>query len=350
MRDFKELQNVADAVLILSPQNRFYFTRFESTFGILLLCDKPVFFTDRRYFEEAEATIAEGIKVVAVDSSDMIFALLENLKSRKIKKLGIEYDFVTLKVSAEHSEAFKDFEFIDVSKILYEMRSVKNEDEIEAITVAQSVTDKVFKQILGEFKQGVTEKDIAIELEYLIRKQGCELAFPSIVAFDNDTSRPHAHPTDKKLVKDNVILMDFGAKFKGYCSDMTRTFYFGNKPSQEFKSCYNIVLNAQKNALLKLQAGLLTSEADALSREYFVSQGMDKYFTHSLGHGVGIDIHEPPSLKSDGKELLKQNMVVSVEPGLYFSGEYGIRIEDLVVIKEGGIVNLTSSNKKILTI
>ncbi len=349
MRDFSKLKNAADAVLIFSPENRFYFTKFESTFGILLLCDKPVFFTDSRYSEEAEATIDSGIEVVAADSSDVYFSLLEKIKSLGIKKLGIEYGFLTLKWFEDYKELFKEYEFTDVSDILYEMRSVKADDEIEAITFAQNVTDKVFKQVLNEFKQGVTEKDIANELEYLIRKQGCGLAFPSIVAFDTDTSRPHAHPSDKKLVKDSVILMDFGAKYKGYCSDMTRTFYFG-KPPQEFKSCYNIVLNAQKNALSKLQAGLLTSEADALSREYFVSQGMDKYFTHSLGHGVGIEIHEPPALRSGGKELLQPDMVVTVEPGLYFAGEYGIRIEDLVVIKEGEIVNLTSSNKKILTL
>lgn len=267
---------------------------------------------------------------------------LEILQQENIDSLGFEKNDLTVAEYELWSEKVK-VNWIPTQGIIEDLRMIKTGEEIINIKKAAALTDQAFAFLKSKIKYGVSEKNLAFELEFFIRKNDGELAFPPIIAFNSNTSLPHHRTSNLKLKKNSLILIDLGAKMEGYCADMTRVLFYGAPSGRQVK-IYQTVLLAQKMALAQLKIGLPACESDHIAREVIKSEGFPEY-PHGLGHGVGLDIHEGPRLRSDCQEILRENMVVTVEPGIYLDGFCGIRIEDLVVLKKSGLDILSKSPK-----
>lgn len=345
-----QLSNV-DAVLLISDKNRMYFTGFASTFGYLVLLpeNKGYFITDPRYYEMAQSLESDQLKVLQIANGVSAMGMVTDiLKDHNVKSLGFEDTELTVLQYNGLEEGLADFELIPVGKNINFVRSFKTEEEISYIKKAQSITDIAFTQICKVIKPGMTERQVAIELEYIMAKNGAEgLAFDTIIASGVNSSKPHAHPTDKPIQVGDAVTMDFGARYHGYCSDMTRTVFVG-EPSEEMRKIYNIVLLAQKTGIAGAYNGIAGSELDALCREVIKSNGYGDYFTHSTGHSLGIDIHETPSASSLSTDTLSAGQLITVEPGIYVPGVGGVRIEDLLLFEQDGVIDLTTSDKNII--
>ena len=344
------LSNV-DAVLLISDKNRMYFTGFASTFGYLLLFpqDQSYFITDPRYYEMAQSLESRDMHVLQIENGVSALGMVTKiLKDNNAKTLGFEDTELTVADFSGLKKGLEDFELVPVGKNINFVRSFKTAEEIEYIKKAQAITDASFTEICKVIKAGMTEREVAIELEYIMAKNGAEgLAFDTIVASGVNTSKPHAHPTDKVIQPGDAVTMDFGARYHGYCSDMTRTVFVG-EPSAEMREIYNIVLLAQKTGIAGAYNGIAGSELDALCREVIVSNGYGTCFTHSTGHSLGIDIHEMPSASSRSSDVLTVGQLITVEPGIYVPGLGGVRIEDLLLFTEDGVIDLTTSDKNII--
>lgn len=353
MRDTSKLFNLnqnLDAVLIISSKSRRYYTGFQSTFGYLvLLKDKTAFITDPRYFEMAESLAEQGIELHCTGNGSGAMDIVKQLlEQNKVKTVGYEDTELTVAEYNALSQTLKGYKLVAAGEHINFVRRTKDEDEIENITKAQAITDAAFAQILKFVKAGISERDVAIELEYRINKLGGHgLAFDTIVASGVNTSKPHAHPTDKKIEAGDAVTIDFGAAYNGYCSDMTRTFFVG-EPSAEMKKIYNIVLMAQNNAIKNCYCGISGKEMDSFCREFIAANGYGDKFAHSTGHSLGIDIHEEPRASATSQDKLLANQFITVEPGIYVPGFGGVRIEDLLLIKEDGVIDLTTSDKNII--
>ena len=344
---YEKLFENNDAVIVFGSSNRFYFTGLETSFGcVLIMPDRKFFYTDFRY-ELAARNIREGYELVITTPEKLYELIDDRLREAGAVNVGFDDNYVTVAGFKEIKKQLKDYTFHSVANEIAELRAVKSDIEIEHIKKAQSITEKALSAVLSLLKPGVTEKDISAELTYRFLKFGADgLAFDNIVAFGENSSDCHHIAGDRKLEKGDVILFDIGAKANGYCSDMTRTFVFG-EPSGKFSEIYELVLNAQQNVLKFLKAGMSGREADSIARELFRANGYDREFGHSLGHSVGIDIHENPRLSASNYDELPENCVVTVEPGLYLE-KFGVRIEDMVVIKKDGIESLTNFAKSII--
>ena len=344
---YEKLFENNDAVIVFGSSNRFYFTGLETSFGcVLIMPDRKFFYTDFRY-ELAARNIREGYELVITTPEKLYELIDDRLREAGAVNVGFDDNYVTVAGFKEIKKQLKDYTFHSVANEIAELRAVKSDIEIEHIKKAQSITEKALSAVLSLLKPGVTEKDISAELTYRFLKFGADgLAFDNIVAFGENSSDCHHIAGDRKLEKGDIILFDIGAKANGYCSDMTRTFVFG-EPSGKFSEIYELVLNAQQNVLKFLKAGMSGREADSIARELFRANGYDREFGHSLGHSVGIDIHENPRLSASNYDELPENCVVTVEPGLYLE-KFGVRIEDMVVIKKDGIENLTNFAKSII--
>ena len=226
---------------------------------------------------------------------------------------------------------------------------VKEDYELALIERACSIADRALISLLDSIKEGMSENDVAAHLEYLMRKFGASgTSFETIVAFGENSSVPHHETGMRKLKFGDVILIDYGCKYGGYCSDCTRTYLFGDdKKHEDFKKAYASVLQAHNLVKEQVTCGNTGAEADAVARDYLKKQGLDIYFTHSLGHGIGINVHEFPMLSPKSKDVLLNGMVFSDEPGVYLEGEFGIRIEDSVTLDEGKVVSLTDTDRKL---
>lgn len=267
------------------------------------------------------------------------------IKREGINKIGFEKDNLT--VSEHESLKLKlSAIFSPISNIVEEERIIKDGEEITKIKNAAKATDKAFKFIKKKIKKGISEKELALELEFFLKKTAGDIAFLPIVAFDKNAAIPHYLPSkDQQLMTNSLILLDFGAKVNGYCADMTRVVFFG-KPKAEYLKIYNTVLTSQEKALSVIKSGIATHDVDKVARNHIKESGFPEY-PHGLGHGVGLAIHEAPRLKPESTEVLKENMVVTVEPGIYIDGECGVRIEDLVVLTSDGCEILSKSGKEI---
>lgn len=352
MKNTEKLFELADidACLVVSDKNRFYFTEFASTFGFLaILRDKSVFITDPRYYEMATELESDKLQVVQIANGTSAYqTVTEIFKANNVNKVGFEDTELTVAEFDEMKASLPDFELHPVGKHINAMRSIKSDEEIAYIKKAQSITDKAFAQVLNVIKVGMTERELKVELEYLMAKNGADgLAFDTIIASGINSSKPHAHPTDKKLELGDAITMDFGARYNGYCSDMTRTVFLG-EPSEEMRNIYNVVLMAQKAGIANAYCGMGGKEFDAICREVIKANGYAEYFTHSTGHSLGIDIHEAPYASMRSTSVIGHNQLITCEPGIYVAGVGGVRIEDLLVIKEHGVIDLTMSDKNII--
>jgi Xaa-Pro aminopeptidase len=348
---FLNAKTPTDVYMILSPTNRRYYTGFLSSFGCLLAArTQSVFITDYRYAEDARQVVEKGIKVVATLKDDFNAVLISELKALGAKTVAFEDNRTTYAEFLELSDTLKDFKLIGLGTEIDYVRAVKTDGEIALITAAQAINDKLFAKMLNFFKAGYTEIDCKIELEYQMAKLGATgTAFDTIMAFGQNTSKPHSTPSNKKLESGDLIMMDYGARVDGYCSDITRTVAFG-KPKADYQKIYDIVLQAQNYAITNIRQGVLCKDIDSLAREYISANNYRDNFNHGLGHSVGLEIHENPAFTAKCGEVLKENMVFTVEPGIYIEGSFGIRIEDLIIVREQGQKNLTASEKDALTI
>lgn len=341
----------ADAVLVVSEKNRMYFTGFASTFGYLVLFpnNKNVFITDPRYFEMAQSLVEDGVEVKLIANGISANSMVQEvLQQNNAKIVGFEDNELTVSEYNSLQQALTNVQFVAVGNQINVTRSFKDEKEIEYIKKAQEITDAAFAEILTFIKPGITEKQLACELEYRMAKNGAEgLAFDTIIASGINSSKPHAHPTEKVIELGDPVTMDFGARYHGYCADMTRTVFVG-EPSEQMRNIYNIVLQAQQMAIDNAFAGIAGKEFDSYCREVIKANGFAEYFTHSTGHSLGIDIHETPYASMRSVDSLMPNQLITCEPGIYIPGIGGVRIEDLLLIKEDGIEDLTKSNKELI--
>ncbi|MBR6407419.1 MAG: aminopeptidase P family protein [Clostridia bacterium] len=338
-----------DALLIFSELNRYYLTGFSSSNGAVFITkNDALFFTDSRYIENARNTV-KGCKVRLIDK-ELSALINDTAKKAGTDRIHIEADYVTVNRLKTLREKI-DLQIVsdgELDKTISAMRRIKSPHEIEQISAAQSITDAAFAHILDYIKPGMCENEIALELEFFMRKNGAEgLAFDTIIVSGQNSSKPHGVPGDRQIRSGDFITMDFGAKHNGYCSDMTRTIAIG-EISDEQRYVYDTVLLAQRTALAKLHAGMPCSEGDALARDVIKQNGCGQYFGHSLGHSLGLFIHESPNLSPNSEDVLLPNMILTVEPCIYIEGKFGVRIEDMALICEGGVKNLTKSPKSLI--
>lgn len=339
-----------DAVIIRGEINRRYLSGFTGSNAYLYISKTTKkFLTDFRYLEQASKQCPD------FDIIDYMKDGLENtinaiIEQDNAKKLGFEDSVLTFKDYMILKEGLKSVKLVPIGDIVEQIRMVKDEQELECIKKAASIGDMAYEHILTFVKPGVTEKEIALELETFMKKNGAEkLSFDTIVASGIHSSLPHAEPTDKKIEDGDFVTLDFGCVYKGYCSDMTRTFVVG-KASEKQKEIYNTVLEAQEKSLAVIKAGCIGKEVDKIARDIISDKGYGDYFGHGLGHCVGLFIHEEPRLSPKDENVFKENMVVTVEPGIYIPDFGGVRIEDLVCVTKDGIINFTSSPKQLVEI
>lgn len=340
-----------DAVLITDLYNLRYFTGFTGTTGIALATNEGnFFFSDFRYKEQALKQVEPmGFTFIEVgrNSLDKIKEKLDNLG---IKKLGFEDLNITFNYYKQVEEVFK-VTMIPLGNSLVVKRLVKKDYEIENIKKAVEISDRAFEETIKIVKTGMTEKEVAAHLEYIQRKLGAEdRSFDTIVASGYRSALPHGVASDKKIGMNELVTTDFGAYYNGYVSDITRTFFVGNEISDRQKEIYDIVLEANKLAIKHVKAGIKCSDLDSIAREYIAGKGYGNNFGHGLGHGIGLEIHEAPTVSISGDIILEENMLITIEPGIYIEGFSGVRIEDDVVVKNNGYEVLNRSNKELIMI
>lgn len=349
-RLLKVLPDDIDCCLIYNDINRFYLTNFMSSAGILVITrQKSYMLIDFRYYEKAYSFVKDFDVILLTDE---VAQIKEILNRHKCKNIAIESKKISIYKYLKFKENYNNFNFLIDSRlndILENLRAIKTQDELFKISASQAITELAFEHILSFISEGKTEREIALELNNFILKRADSLAFDTIVASGPNSASPHATPTDRHLQDGDFVILDFGAKLNGYNSDMTRTICIG-EPTDEQLVVYKNVLFVQNMALDYLKEGQKTNEVDKLVREYFESQKFHNAFGHSLGHGVGLEIHEIPTLSPTFNNTLKNGMVVTIEPGLYFPGKFGVRIEDMVYIDKAGCKNLTKATKDIISL
>ncbi len=337
-----ELLKTCDAVLLTSPHNMRYFSGFSGGEGaVLITSNEKLVYTDSRYTEAAQLE-AKAFRVVETNN------WLGELKD--FDSILFEDEEVSAAGYEKLKKALPKTKLISGSAELKKLRMVKTEAELEKITEAEALASCAFEYVLGIIKPGLCEFELAAELEYYMKKNGGEgTSFDTIAISGARTSLPHGVPTGKRIEKGDFVTMDFGCKIGGYCADMTRTVVVG-KASDEQRKIYNIVKTAQQAGLDFICEGITGKAADAAARKVIEDAGYGEYFRHSLGHGVGLLVHELPNLSPKSEIELKTNMVVSCEPGIYIPDFGGVRIEDLVIVKADGNINLTPATKELIEI
>ncbi|RST73795.1 aminopeptidase P family protein [Siminovitchia acidinfaciens] len=335
-----------DGLLITSPYNRRYATNFTGTAGVALIThDAAYFITDFRYTKQAE-TQAPGYEIIQYAGS-IISEIAEIVEKHGIKKLGFEQDYVTYSEWTKYEDELKA-ELVPISALIEELRMIKTDSEVAVIKEAADIADAAFKHILDFIKPGACEIDIANELEFFMRKCGAtSSSFDIIVASGWRSALPHGVASDKLIEAGDFVTLDYGALHKGYISDITRTVAVG-EPSQQLKEIYQIVLEAQMEAVEKIKPGMTGIEADKIARDLIAKHGYGEHFGHSLGHGIGLEVHEGPGLSPRSEKKLVPGMTVTVEPGIYLPNVGGVRIEDDILITDSGNERLTHSTKELL--
>ncbi len=343
----KLAENNTDCALVLKRENYIYLSGFTGTSAVLLITRKEAFLiTDFRYVEQAGLE-APSYQIIKYQGS-LKAAISDLLNNIKVKTLGIEEDYIAHSLYEEYKVAFSMVELVPLKRSIEDLRIVKDAYELEIIKKAVEIADNAFSHVLTLIKPGITESEVAAELEYSMKKQGARgPSFDTIVASGKRAAMPHGVASTKKLEKGDVITLDFGAIYQDYCSDMTRTVFLG-PPHDELKKIYNIVKKAQQTSLEGAYKGLKGFEVDRISREIISENGYGDYFGHGLGHGVGLEIHEEPRFSPSGNLTMDNGMVVTVEPGIYLENLGGVRIEDIIVIKDNNPEILTKSTKEMI--
>lgn len=339
------------ALLVESAANRFYLTGFRSSAGFVLLSrDRAAFYVDFRYAEKARETIRHCAVNLSVRPMQEI---RDFLAEQGVTTLYVEADSTSVSRMRALQEALDGVQVVGedtFDRLLETMRQIKTPSELSAIRQAQQMTDDTFAYILERIRAGRTEREIMLDMEYYIRRLGSDgVAFDFIVVSGKNSSVPHGTPTDKVLENGDFVTMDFGGAVDGYRSDMTRTVAVGSV-SVEQRRVYDTVLAAQTASLAAIRAGKVCKDIDKIARDLIDRAGFAGCFGHGLGHSVGIEIHETPSLSPRCDTVLKPGTVMTVEPGIYLEGRFGVRIEDMVVVTENGYENFTKSKKDLIIV
>lgn len=340
-----------DCGLFLDEVSQHYLSDIYTTDGAVAVsgCETALI-TDGRYFEMAEtADLSEDVKPYLF-KKPLFEEVNDYLKKIGAKKVAVDPALITVKQLERLKEKCEGVEFGYLSDVCLKYRRVKTDKEIENIKNAQAITDAAFTHILGFINESRTELEVAAELEYYMRCKGASgLAFETIAVSGKKSSMPHGVPGDVRLTKDSFFTMDYGAAFNRYCSDMTRTVVLG-KASDEMKRVYNTVLSAQEAGMKFIKAGVRAADADKVARDIIADAGYGEYFSHSLGHSLGLEIHERPTVSFRSDDVLVAGNIVTVEPGIYIPGKFGVRIENMVLVTETGCVNLTNSPRELIEI
>lgn len=335
-----------DALLVTSPYNLRYVSNFTGTTGLSVITkDKAFFVTDFRYTEQA-AEEAKGFEIIK--NTGLIYEEVEKIvEQEQLTNLGFEEKFVTVAVYDVIEEMF-ECDLKPASGLVEELREVKDETEIQTIQKAVEITEAAYKHILGYIKPGMTEIQVANELDFHMRGLGAtSVSFDTIVASGKRSAMPHGVASEKVIEQGDMITIDFGCYYNGYVSDMTRTFAIGD-PGEKLKEVYQIVLDAQLKVNEAAKAGMSGIELDAVARDYITSKGYGDAFGHSTGHGIGLEVHEGPNVSFRSEKRFVSGNVITNEPGIYLPGIGGVRIEDDLVITEDGNRNLMTTSKELI--
>ena len=334
-----------DSIVLLNESNRFFYSKLNTSFGAVIISDKEkIYISDSRYEYYLKQNLI-GWTIVNSSGAELYKNISKELFRIGAKIVGYEDNTILKSQYDALKNSVIECELIPHSKAIRDIRAIKNIEMIEYVAEAQKISEITLNNIIPQIKIGVTEREIAAKILYELSMNGAEgPSFEPIVAFGENSAKPHHHPSYKKYEKGDIILIDMGAKYNGYCSDMTRTFAL-DECNKEFLTIHQIVTEAQKYGLKMIKSGIQCGEVDTACREYITANGFEKEFSHSTGHGVGINIHEYPSVSAGSIDELKDGMIITVEPGIYIKGLGGIRMEDIVVVTKDGIKNLTNFSK-----
>ncbi len=340
-----------DAMLIVSEPGEQYAVGFQGEGYVLVTQEGSQYSTDGRYIEAAQKQVT-GAEVVLTSRERSHLALARDfLEARGLKRVGFEGAAVSVAQHRRWQESFpKGCELIPAQELLDGLRASKDREELAAMVQAQKITDAAFGEILNYIRPGLTEQEVAARLVYeLLRRGARKVSFDPIVAAGANGSMPHAVPGETEIQKGMFVTMDFGCVYDGYCSDMTRTVAVG-QPTQEMERVYETVLAAQKAGIAAARAGMPGRELDAAARKVIEEAGYGDYFTHSFGHSLGLEIHESPNASPSETRPIPVGTVISAEPGIYLPGRFGVRIEDVLVLEEGGCRDITQSPKNLIVL
>lgn len=337
-----------DALLVTRLVNVRYLTGFTGTNGQLLaLRGGGVFLTDSRYEGQSGRQVPDLERQIY--PRGLATALADACRSHAVKRLGFEASGVTFKTWRE-MDRVEGIGLTATEDVVERLRWIKDLEELALIERAQDAADDAFERVTNKLAEGMTERDVAFELEIAMRDSGAEaLGFPTIAAFGENAAEPHHGPTDRPLARGDVVKLDFGARVQGYHSDMTRTVAFGD-PGPQLREIHALVLRAQEAGAAAVRAGARGGDADSAARSVIEEAGFGEQFGHSLGHGIGLEVHEGPTLRDGGDDVLPEGTVVTLEPGVYMPGLGGVRIEDMVVVGADGCRALPKTTKELLVL
>lgn len=334
----------AEALLVTKLVNVRYLTGFSGSNGQLLLGADDLFFTDSRYEAQSAHQVGCTTQIFDLRSGwEQVVAAMNG-----VSKVAIEAHHMTVASAGRLREAAKDKTLVECENVIERQREIKDAGEIELIRRACSFGDQAFEQVLGRLREGMTELELAAELEELMRRAGSEgVSFSTIAAFGEQAAEPHHEPTGRKLKRGDMVKLDFGATHAGYNSDMTRTIAFG-EPDDQMRTIYEAVRAGQEAGVEAVRAGVVTGDVDEASRVPLRAIGHD--YGHATGHGCGLEVHEAPTVRGKGADILAAGMTVTVEPGIYVPGLGGVRIEDLLAVTDDGFDVLTTSPKELIVV
>lgn len=340
-----------DAMLITSPVNMRYFSGFTGDSGCLLITEsRQVLYTDFRYTIQAKEQTGGSFEIRDFKTAEMPLWQQVSLELEKQGCRYCGYEDETMTVAVLNNYSRMKCTLGAASKFISSIRCIKTQDEIDRIVKAQSIAEAAFNKVLEMIAPGMTERDVAIELDYFMKKCGAEEpSFDTIIASGPNGALCHAIPSDRKLERGDLVVMDFGAKYMGYCSDMTRTIAIC-EPCDELKKIYKIVQEAQALTLRAVRPGITGEQLDAIARECIKARGYGECFGHGLGHGFGLEVHEAPYANRVSKDVFAPGMTITVEPGIYVEGLGGVRIEDCVIVTENGHFNPVTVTKDLIIV
>jgi Xaa-Pro aminopeptidase len=340
-------ENKLEAAVIFSTENRRYFADFPGSSGALIITQtNSILLTDFRYIDDAKSSSSSHYEVIQHPGGQLEQSVSELVKKMNLHKIGVEDSLSSGSLKMLENQ-LPGIEFSLIESYIMQIRMIKDESEINHIREGIRLCDLAFEHITTFIKAGMSEKEVGLELEYVMKKHGAEgIKENHVIASGERSSLPHGQATDRIIQDGDFVKMDFGAKVNGYYTDFTRTVVIG-EPTEKQNKIYSIVSEALETSLKHVGPDKKCNELDEVGRSIIREAGYGDNFGHSLGHSLGLNIHEKPAMRSTDETILKPGMVITVEPGIYISGWGGVRIEDLVVIRENGIENLTKSTKEL---
>lgn len=336
-----------DGVIFFSTGNIRYLSGFTGSEGVLVLSPAGAYLlVDGRYTTQAAAEVQQ---ISVIQYQNQLQGIEQAVKELGLKKIGFEASFVNVETHIDLTRRLKKEKLVPLGDELRLLRAYKDKHEIALMKKAAAIASNAVATLAGEIRPGWTELETALQLEMTARREGAEqVAFETIIASGENAALPHAKPTNRKIRNGDFVVIDFGVKYQGYCSDETCTFAIGELTGEQ-KNAYRSVLRAHDKAIASIRAGIAAADVDALVRR-MLGEEYSRYFIHGTGHGVGLEVHEAPRLAPNSQDVLTAGMVVTVEPGLYYPGRWGVRIEDTVFVKENSCEIITKMNKKLIII